>query len=205
MPLLSSFRFGIKMKKSDAGRPVGLPHRFSSFIRRRPGTNLGRRPKTHRDLVHWERSHKVLRDFVHQARAPGGPKTLRDLVHRERRYKVLRVIVHQVRAAGRSKTHRELVQKERRYKVLRVIVHQVRAGGRPKTHRDLAHRERRNKGLRVIVHQVLSRRFRSKPDDNKCVLKGNFFCGTVGAQRGGAANTTRADCRRRRRTDPGGW
>ena len=43
MPLLSSFRFGIKMKKSDAGRPVGLPHRFSSFIRRRPGTNLGRR------------------------------------------------------------------------------------------------------------------------------------------------------------------
>ena len=176
MPLLSSFRFGIKMKKSDAGRPVGLPHRFSSFIRRRPGTNLGRRPKTHRDLVHWERSHKVLRDFVHQARAPGGPKTLRDLV-----------------------------QRERRYKVLRVIVHQVRAGGRPKTHRDLAHRERRNKGLRVIVHQVLSRRFRSKPDDNKCVLKGNFFCGTVGAQRGGAANTTRADCRRRRRTDPGGW
>ncbi len=32
------------MKKSDEGRPVGLPHRFSSFIRRRPGTNLGRRP-----------------------------------------------------------------------------------------------------------------------------------------------------------------
>ena len=42
-------------------------------------------------------------------------------------------------------------------------------------------------------------RFKSKPDDNKCVLKGNFFCGTVGAQRGGAANATRADRRRRRR------
>ena len=155
-------------------------------------------PKTLRDLVHRERSHKVLRDFVHQARAPGGPKTLRDLVHRERRYKVLRVIVHQVRTAGRSKTHRDLVQKERRYKVLRVIVHQVRTAGRSKTHRDLVQKERRHKGLRVIVHQVLSRRFKSKPDDNKCVLKGNFFCGTVGAQRGGAANATRAARRRRR-------
>ncbi len=41
-------------------------------------------------------------------------------------------------------------------------------------------------------------RFKSKPDDNKCVLKGNFFCGTVGAQRGGAANATRAARRRRR-------
>ena len=47
------------------------------------------------------------------------------------------------------------------------------------------------------------RRFKSKPDDNKCVLKGNFFCGTVGAQRGGGANATRADCRRRRRTEGG--
>ena len=46
-------------------------------------------------------------------------------------------------------------------------------------------------------------RFKSKPDDNKCVLKGNFFCGTVGAQRGGAANVTRADCRRRLRTEGG--
>ena len=58
------------MKKSDAGRPVGLPHRFSSFIRRRPGTNLGRRPKTLRDLVHRERRYKVLRVIVHQVRAP---------------------------------------------------------------------------------------------------------------------------------------
>ena len=88
------------MKKSDEGRPVGLPHRFSSFIRRRPGTNLGRRPKTHRDLVQKKRKRKGLRVIVHQARAPVGPKTLRDLVQRERRYKVLRVIVHQVRAAG---------------------------------------------------------------------------------------------------------
>lgn len=133
MPLLSSFRFGIKMKKSDAGRPVGLPHRFSSFISRRPGTNLGRRPKTFRDLVHRKRSHKVLRDFVHQVRTAGRSKILRDLVQKERRYKGLWVIVHQVRAAGRSKTHRDLVHRERRYKVLRVIVHQVRTGGRSKT------------------------------------------------------------------------
>ena len=37
----------------------------------------GRRPKTFRDLVHWERRHKVLRVIVHQVRAPpGGPKTV---------------------------------------------------------------------------------------------------------------------------------
>ena len=117
------------MKKSDEGRPVGLPHRFSSFIRRRPGTNLGRRPKTHRDLVQKERRYKVLRVIVHQVRAGGWPKTHRDLVHRERRYKGLRVIVHQVRAGGWPKTHRDLVQRERRHKGLRVIVHQVRAAG----------------------------------------------------------------------------
>ena len=133
MPLLSSFRCGIKMKKSDAGRPVGLPHRFSSFISRRPGTNLGRRPKTHRDLVQKERRRKGLRVIVHQVRTGGRSKTLRDLVHRERRYKVLRVIVHQVRTASRSKILRDLVQKERRNKVLRVIVHQVRTAGRSKT------------------------------------------------------------------------
>lgn len=64
------------MKKSDAGSPVGLPHRFSSFIRRRPGTNLDRRPKTHRDLVHRERRYKVLRVIVHQARAACRPETV---------------------------------------------------------------------------------------------------------------------------------
>ena len=36
------------------------------------------------------------------------------------------------------------------------------------------------------------------PDENKRVLKGNFFCGTVGAQRGVAANATSASRRRRR-------
>lgn len=92
------------MKKSDAGRPVGLPHRFSSFIRRRPGTSLGRRPKTLRDLVQRKRSHKDLRDFMHQARAAGGPKIVRDLVQGKRSHKGLRVIVHQVRTACRSKT-----------------------------------------------------------------------------------------------------
>ena len=142
------------MKKSDAGRPVGLPHRFSSFISRRPGTNLGRRPNTFRDLVHRKRSHKVLRDFVHQVRTAGRSKILRDLVQKERRNKGLRVILHQVRAGGWPKTHRDLVQKERRNKGLRVIVHQVRAAGQSKILRDLVHRERRYKVLRVIVHQV---------------------------------------------------
>ena len=154
MPLLSSFRFGIKMKKSDAGRPVGLPHRFSSFIGRRPGNNLGRQPVENPSGLGAKGTEE--QGFTGN-RAPSPdrrPKTLRDLVHRERRYKVLRVIVHQVRAAGRSKTLRDLVQKERRRKGLRVIVHQVRTAGQSKILRDLVHRERRNKGLRVIVHQV---------------------------------------------------
>lgn len=56
------------------------------------------------DLVHRKRSHKGLRDFVHQVRTAGRSKILRDLVHLERKHKVLRDFVHQARTASRSKT-----------------------------------------------------------------------------------------------------
>ena len=96
--------------------------------------------------------------------------------------------------AGWSKRHEEMIRidDERRAWCLKTKK-QGLAGGeapRPPGHgrrnvRDLVQRERRYKGRRDFVHQVAPPTTPAHPevyklpDDNKSVLKGNFFCGII--------------------------